>query len=548
MPIGLGSVICGVIAARDAPGLRTRVVGGVSDRAPMSALSFAAGRACRTSPAGALQRERGSLAGKRTEHILSGSNVDRAMFACGLAASCREPRPAAPPRFAAPSAAPHSAIAQPHAARLTRAMRLSSPLFAAVVLVAAPFAAARTVLHVGTLIDSVGDAPKKEMTVVVDGERIVSVSSGYTAPAAGDKVVDLTSATVTPGWIDCHVHISSEQSPARYTEGFFMNPADYALRATGYAKKTLLAGFTTVRDAGSAHGLNLSFRKAAAAGWIECPRIYAAGGVATTGGHGDGTNGYNDQLQQALAPTQTNIGNGPDELRRIVRQRYKDGADVIKIAATGGVLSLAKSGDAPLFTVEELKAVVDTARDYGLKVMAHAHGNEGMKRAVLAGVASIEHGTYMSDEVIGLMKERGTYYVPTISAGRFVAEKAKIDGYFPAVVRPKAATIGPLIQATFQRAYAAGVKIAFGTDQGVAPHGDNALEFVFMVDAGMPPLAAIKAATIEAAKLLGAEKDLGTIEPGKFADLVAVPGDLLADIKRVSQVTFVMKAGVVYKQ
>ena len=415
-------------------------------------------------------------------------------------------------------------------------------------LLAASPLTARTLLHVGTLIDAVADAPKKEMTIVVDGERIVSVSSGYASPAAGDKVIDLKSSTVTPGWIDCHVHISSEQSPQRYTEGFFMNPADYALRATGYARKTLLAGFTTVRDAGSAHGLNLSFRKAAAAGWIECPRIFAAGSVGTTGGHGDSTNGYNDQLQQALAPTQIGIGNGPDELRRIVRQRYKDGADVIKVAATGGVLSLAKSGDAPLFTVEELKTVVDTARDYGLKVMSHAHGNEGMKRAVLAGVASIEHGTYMSDEVIGLMKERGTYYVPTISAGKFVAEKSKVDGYFPPVVRPKAATIGPLIQATFQRAYAAGVKIAFGTDQGVAPHGDNALEFVFMVEAGMPPLAAIKSATISAATLLGAEKDLGTIEPGKFADLVAVPGDLLADIKLVSKVSFVMKAGTIYKQ
>ena len=228
-------------------------------------------------------------------------------------------------------------------------------------------ASARTLLHCGTLIDGLGDAPRQTMTVIVDGEKIVGVQAGYLAPAANDKVIDLKSATVTPGWIDCHVHISSEQSPQRYTDGFFLNPADYALRATGYAKKTLLAGFTTVRDAGSAHGLNLSFRKAAAAGWIESPRIYAAGGVATTGGHGDGTNGYNDQLQQLLAPTQTNIANGPDEIRRVVRQRYKDGADVIKIAATGGVLSLSKSGDAPLFTVDELKTVVETARDYGLK-------------------------------------------------------------------------------------------------------------------------------------------------------------------------------------
>ena len=253
-------------------------------------------------------------------------------------------------------------------------------------------------------------------------------------------------------------------------------------------------------------------------------------------------------MQELLDPTQTQIANGPDEIRRVVRQRYKDGADFIKIAATGGVLSLAKSGQAPLFTDEELAAVVQTANDYGLKVAAHAHGDVGMQRAIKAGVASIEHGTFMSDETIKLMKEHGTYYVPTISAGRFVAEKSKIDGYFPAVVRPKAATIGPLIQATFQRAYTAGVKIAFGTDQGVAPHGENAKEFIYMVEAGMPPMKAIQSSTLEGARLLGIENELGTVETGKIADLVAVPGDPLADIKLMTQVSFVMKAGKIYKQ
>jgi imidazolonepropionase-like amidohydrolase len=228
--------------------------------------------------------------------------------------------------------------------------------------------------------------------------------------------------------------------------------------------------------------------------------------------------------------------------------RYKEGSDLIKITATGGVLSLAVNGQNAQFTVEELRAIITTAHEYGLKVAAHAHGTEGMKRAVEAGIDSIEHGTFMNDEVIGLMKQHGTYFVPTISAGKFVVEKAKIPGYFPAVVVPKALLMGPLMQATFQRAYQSGVKIAFGTDQGVAPHGENAKEFQYMVEAGMPAMKAIQSATIESARLLGAEKTLGSVEVGKFADLVAVVGDPLVDIKLMQQVTFVMKAGVVYKQ
>ncbi len=413
---------------------------------------------------------------------------------------------------------------------------------------AVTLAPAKTLIHAGSLIDGHSDTARKTVTIIVDGERIADIADGYAAAAVGDTVIDLKSATVMPGWIDCHVHLTGEQSAASYTEGFFMNPADQALRSTVYAKRTLMAGFTTVRDCGAGDKLNLALRDATAKGWVVGPRIIAAGGVSTTGGHGDPTNGFNTQLQAALAEKQTGIANGPDEIRRAVRQRYKDGADFIKIAATGGVLSLAKSGQAPLFTEEELAAVVQTANDYGMKVAAHAHGDVGMQRAIKAGVASIEHGTFMSDETIKLMKEHGTYYVPTISAGRYVAEKAKIDGYFPAIVRPKAAAIGPLIQATFQRAYQAGVKIAFGTDQGVAPHGDNAKEFLYMVEAGMPPMKTIQSATLEASKLLGVDKDLGTVEKGKFADLVAVNGDPLADIKLMTQASFVMKAGTVYKQ
>lgn len=422
-------------------------------------------------------------------------------------------------------------------------------LLAAALLVPGSLLSAKTLLHAGRLIDGRSDTVRVAMTVTIDGERITGVADGYLAPGEGDTVIDLRDATVMPGLMDMHVHITSQQSGAAgYAENLYLNPTDKILRATTYAKKTLLAGFTTVRDCGASDKMNLSLRDAIAKGWVEGPRIFASGGVSTTGGHGDPTNGLATELQQALDARGTGVGNGSDELRRIVRQRYKDGVDFIKIASTGGVLSLAKSGQAPLFTDEELAAVVETARDYGLKVAAHAHGVDGMMRAVRAGVVSIEHGTYMTDELMALMKEKGTYYVPTISAGKFVAEKSQIDGYFPAIVRPKAAAIGPLIQETFGRAYRAGVKIAFGTDQGVGPHGDNAREFIWMVEAGMPPMKAIQSATLEAARLLEAEKDLGTVEPGKFADLVAVPGDPLADITLMTRVSFVMKGGRVYKQ
>jgi imidazolonepropionase-like amidohydrolase len=422
-------------------------------------------------------------------------------------------------------------------------------LLAAALLIPGSLLSAKTLLHAGRLIDGRSDTARVAVTVTIDGERITGVADGYLAPGEGDTVIDLRDATVMPGLMDMHVHLTSQQSGAAgYAENLYLNPTDKILRATTYAKKTLLAGFTTVRDCGASDKMNLSLRDAIAKGWVEGPRIFASGGVSTTGGHGDPTNGLATELQQALDARGTGVGNGPDELRRIVRQRYKDGVDFIKIASTGGVLSLAKSGQAPLFTDEELAAVVETARDYGLKVAAHAHGVDGMMRAVRAGVVSIEHGTYMTDELMALMKEKGTYYVPTISAGKFVAEKSQIDGYFPAIVRPKAAAIGPLIQETFGRAYRAGVKIAFGTDQGVGPHGDNAREFIWMVEAGMPPMKAIQSATLEAARLLEAEKDLGTVEPGKFADLVAVPGDPLADITLMTRVSFVMKGGRVYKQ
>jgi imidazolonepropionase-like amidohydrolase len=425
---------------------------------------------------------------------------------------------------------------------------LPAPLAVALLLATASLARGLTLVYCGALLDSVSDAPKKEMTVVINGDRIMSVEKGYTKPADGDKIIDLKNATVTPGWIDCHVHLDGQSSPTTYTEWTSLEPGDYALRAQFYAKKTLLAGFTTVRNLGDNKGSTYALKKAIAAGWVDGPRIYTAGkSLATTGGHADPTNGRNREL---MGDPGVDLGviNSPDEGRKAVRQHYKEGADVIKITATGGVLSNAANGQNAQFTPEELKAIIDTAHDYGLKVAAHAHGSEGMKRAVEAGIDSIEHGTFMTDEIIALMKAHGTYYVPTISAGKFVAEKAKIPGYFPPLVVPKALATGPVIQATFKHAWESGVKIAFGTDQGVAPHGENAMEFVYMTEVGMPVVAAFKSATIEAAKLIGIDKDAGTIEAGKWADLVAVPGDPLADIKLVMKPSFVMKAGVVYKQ
>ncbi|TWI10622.1 metal-dependent hydrolase family protein [Aerolutibacter ruishenii] len=402
-------------------------------------------------------------------------------------------------------------------------------------------------LQCGDLFDARSGKLVGARTVVIRDGKVAEVLAGGTA-VPGATAVDLAGHTCSPGWTDLHVHMASQSSPQSYSEGFRLDEVDFAFRSVDYAKKTLMAGFTSVRDLGGEVAPHL--RDAINQGLVDGPRIWAAGkSIATTGGHADPTNGVNSVLAHLIGPPGPTEGviNSIDDARQAVRQRYKEGSDVIKITATGGVLSYAKSGDAPQFTVEEVKAIVDTARDYGYGVAAHAHGTEGMKRAVLGGVTSIEHGTYMTDEVMSLMKQKGTWYIPTIYAGRFVAEKAKQDGYFPEVVRPKAARIGALIQQTAEKAYKSGVKIAFGTDMGVGPHGDNAREFVYMVEAGIPAAMALQAATIRAAEVLGVE-DQGVIETGKRADIVAVPGNPLQDIGAVLKVDFVMKDGKVHRQ
>ncbi len=405
--------------------------------------------------------------------------------------------------------------------------------------------AQQTFIHCGRLIDGKADAAKTEMTIVVEGNKIVDVRKGYQSGTATDKVLDMKNMTVMPGFIDSHVHLSGETSKNRYTEGFTLNEDDFAFRSVNYAERTLMAGFTTVRDLGGE--VALALRNAINQGYIKGPRILAAGkSIATTGGHADPSNGVNRELTGDPGPKEGVI-NSTEDAKKAVRQRYKEGSDVIKITATGGVLSNAKDGAGAQFTEEEIRAVVNTAKDYGYKVAAHAHGAEGMKRAIRGGVTSIEHGTFMDEEVMELMKKNGTYYVPTITAGKSVADSAKIPGYYPPLVQPKALATGPIIQGTFAKAYKAGVKIAFGTDAGVFAHGKNYKEFEYMVEAGMPPMEAIQSATMSAADLLGIADKLGSVEKGKTADIIAVSGNPLQDIKVLSNVNFVMKEGVVYK-
>ena len=402
-----------------------------------------------------------------------------------------------------------------------------------------------TIIYTSSYIDVNNKKIVRDSSIIIDDGKISSIEDNFIKDTDNNTVIDLRGYSVMPGLMDMHVHFGGEyQSKAK--RPIKVEKETEAIMATAHADITLKAGFTTVRQVGDSGFVSISLRDAIAAGYVDGPRIFTSGkSIATTGGHADPTNGKSIDEYDYPTPEQGVI-NGPYEAYTAVRQRYKDGADGIKLTVTGGVLSVAKSGDNPQFTLEEVKAVVSAAKDYGMWVAVHAHGSQGMKRAVIAGVDSVEHGTFMTEEVMDLMIDNGTYYVPTISAGEWVAEKAKIDNYFPEIVRPKAASVGPQIGSTFGKAYKRGVKIAFGTDVGVQAHGTNWKEFVYMTQYGMDPMDAIVSATLETAKLLGEQNKLGSISVGKMADIIAVSGDPLKDMNNMKNIVFVMKEGKVY--
>lgn len=404
-----------------------------------------------------------------------------------------------------------------------------------------------TYLYCGKLIDTKEGKVFTNKTIVISGKKIIAVENGFTEPeSTEDTVIDLKDKTVMPGLIDMHVHIESQINPKAYLEEYTLNEADIAFNSLDYAKATLMAGFTTVRDLGGT-GVNVSLRNAITSGKTIGPRIFTAEkALASTGGHADPTNGSKHELMGDPGPKE-GVVNSVDDARKAVRQRYKNGADLIKITATGGVTSVSKNGQNPQFTVEEIKAICETAKDYGFHVAAHAHGIEGMKRAIIGGVQTIEHGSLMDRETALLMKEHNTYLVPTLSAGRYVAEKAKVPGYYPDIIIQKILEIDASLRKTFAMVYKEGVKIAFGTDAGVFPHGENAKEFGYMVETGWSEMFSIQSATITNAMLLDMENELGQIKEGFFADIVATNDDPTQNISTMENVVFVMKEGKVYK-
>lgn len=423
-------------------------------------------------------------------------------------------------------------------------MRLIIAFIAALALAIFPARADTKLIHAGTLLAVPGQEPLKEQTIVVKDGRITEVKAGYVLGSPGERVIDLRTKYVLPGLIDCHVHILGELSAKSKIERVEDGEAFDALRGATYALRTLRAGFTTVRDLGERSPAIFALKKAINEGMIAGPRlVIAASTITPTGGHGQ-TYGYRDEINALFASS--GVCDGVEDCRRAVRLQVSRGADVIKLVSTGGVLSDIKAGVDQQFTDDELVSIVKTAHGLGRRVAAHAHGADGINAALRAGVDSIEHGSYLSDESIGLFRKTGAYLVPTVLAGVTAAQYAKTGGFMSEAQKEKALKVGPVIQNALQRAYAGGVKVAFGTDTGVSVHGQNAKEFALMVEAGMPPMEAIKAATLNAADLLELSNSIGSIEAGKAADIIAVDKDPTREIRTLERMRFVMRGGVIY--
>lgn len=406
-----------------------------------------------------------------------------------------------------------------------------------------------TYIRAGRLFDGTGDKVRENVVIVVQGDRIQAVNPmGSVSIPAGAAVIDLSHATVLPGLIDCHTHLGARAD--RYDEIYYFKdtPFQSAFAAVVHARKTLEAGFTSVRDVGSLPFLAVDLRNSINEGLIPGPRVVASGpAISITGGHGD-INNFSPQTRVSMFPEERDfqIADGVDQVRHVVRAQVKYGVDVIKILATGGVLSKGDSPGAPQFSFEELKTAADEAHMAGRKIAAHAHGTQGIKNAILAGIDSIEHASLIDDEGIRLAKEHGTYLVMDIYNDDYILGKA-VEFGLPQENVDKEKQVGRLQRENFQRAVQAGAKMAFGTDAGVYPHGDNAKQFYYMVKFGMTPAQAIRAATTSAADLIGRSKDVGSVEPGKYADIIAVSADPLQDVRVLENVGFVMKGGVVYK-
>jgi imidazolonepropionase-like amidohydrolase len=411
-----------------------------------------------------------------------------------------------------------------------------------------------TIVQCGQVLLVAGQPARGETTLVVHERRIAEVLSGIVTPDAvmagksGDfELIDLREAFVMPGLIDAHVHLRHEYSADSRLRRVTEDEAATALRGSVYARTTLEAGFTSVRDLGGGSAV-FALRDAIANGTIPGPRMLVAGRAITpTGGHGDLANGYREDLFDEPGAYQ-GVADGPYEARKAVRAQIKRGADVIKLTATGGVLSNTNSGTELQFKDDELAEIVSTAHMLGRKVAAHAHGAQGVNAALRAGVDSIEHGTFLDAESLKLFSSTGAWYVPTVIAGKTVEEHAKLPGFYPPAVAAKARLVGPQIQDALRRAQAGGVRIAFGTDAGVFPHGQNGREFQYMVEAGMSPMDALRSATVGAASLLGIDSEVGTLEVGKRADLIAMRRNPLIDVTELTRVIFVMRGGSIYKR